>query len=265
MRCDQERLRAQRERLSAELPPVIGHRGAALHAPENTLASIEEARRLGATWVEFDVKLSADRVPFLLHDDDLPRTTDATGPAGRLAMADLAALDAGSWFSTAFAGERLPTLETVLDHLRRHAMRANIELKPTPGEGPRTAREVVALLERVWPDERTIPLLSSFDPAALATAAELAPDIPRGLLVHRSPDAVAWRRRMERCDCASLHLDHRFTRKGLLAALRREGIPVLLYTVNDGRRARSLLEAGATSIISDAPERILRAWHGSAR
>ena len=81
------------------LPPIMGHRGAAGHAPENTLAGFNAAARLGVSWVEFDVHLSSDRIPVLLHDDTLDRTTDGEGPVDDLTAEVLTSLDAGTWFS----------------------------------------------------------------------------------------------------------------------------------------------------------------------
>ena len=92
------------------LQPVIGHRGAAARAPENTLAGLRRARELGAAWVEFDVMLTADRVPVLIHDETLERTTTGRGEVARHTAAEIRALDAGGWFAPEFAGERVPTL-----------------------------------------------------------------------------------------------------------------------------------------------------------
>src|SRR3954447_15867557 len=97
-------------------PAVCGHRGASGHAPENTLVAFRRAKELGATWIEFDVQLSADGIPIILHDDTLERTTNL-GQQLRpteLTLAQLKDLDAGSWFSPEFAGEKIPTLEEVL-------------------------------------------------------------------------------------------------------------------------------------------------------
>ena len=95
-------------------PRYVAHRGAGKLAPENTLAAMREGYAHGYRMVEFDVKLSADGVPFLLHDDTLDRTTDGAGPAGALPWSALATLDAGSWHSATYAGEPLPTLRWLL-------------------------------------------------------------------------------------------------------------------------------------------------------
>ena len=112
------------------LPRLLAHRGALLHAPENTLASLRAAARLGAGWVEFDVQRSRDGRLFLLHDEELARTTDGRGLAAARAWDELAALDAGRWFDAGFAGERLPTLEQVVALCEELHLGANMEIKP---------------------------------------------------------------------------------------------------------------------------------------
>ncbi len=96
------------------LAPVVGHRGAAAHAPENTLASFRLAAEQGARMVEFDAKLSSDGVVILMHDDLLDRTTNGRGPAAAMPWSEIAALDAGSWFSDAYRGEGVPRLDQTL-------------------------------------------------------------------------------------------------------------------------------------------------------
>ena len=93
-----------------QLPKVIGHRGAAAYAPENTLASFREAKRRGASWVEFDVKLAGDGTPILMHDSSLKRTLGVDRLAAETSWAEFAKLDAGSWFDPKYAGTRIPLL-----------------------------------------------------------------------------------------------------------------------------------------------------------
>src|SRR5512142_2967244 len=111
------------------LPPVIGHRGAAAHAPENTLAGFRRAKALGCTWVEFDVRLTADGVPVLCHDPRLDRTTDRSGRVAAQTLAAIQTSDAGGWFAPVFAGERMPSLEEALLLCAELGLGANIEIK----------------------------------------------------------------------------------------------------------------------------------------
>ena len=126
-------------------PRIVAHRGGGKLAPENTLAAIDVGARYGHTMIEFDAKLSKDGQIFLLHDDNLERTSNGWGVAGELAWDDLLKVDAGSWFSREFKGEPLPLLSQVAERCRCHGMMANIEIKPTTGLGPQTGN-VVALV-----------------------------------------------------------------------------------------------------------------------
>lgn len=238
-------------------PPVIAHRGASARAPENTLAALREAARCGCRWVEFDVKLSRDGVPFVIHDDRLERTTNGRGRVRDLDAQALAKLDAGGWFDPRFAGERIPTLAEALSLLVELGLCANIEIKPCVGREQETAERVIAEVRRVWPNDQPPPLFSSFSRTALLTAKRLAPEIPRGLL--REAPGSDWAAEMQALGCRTLHLDHTQLDLGHLRRLRDAGVPVLLYTVNDPERARILLEAGASAIFTDVPDLVLAA------
>lgn len=237
------------EASALDLPKVIGHRGAAAHAPENTLASIRAARALGASWVEFDVKLTQDGIPILMHDDRLERTTDGRGRVRDRTLSGIRRLDAGVRFGFAFAGERVPTLEEALELCGGLGLGINVEIKPCPGRALETTRAALEVLRQRWAPQRPAPLISSFSHECLTLARELAPELPRGYLCGRVPRD--WRLELERYACASLHADHRRVGLRRLALLRAADVPVLLYTVNDAARARTLLAAGAAAVFTD--------------
>ena len=245
------------------LPSVIGHRGAAGCAPENTLAGLRRAKALDCRWVEFDVRLTADREPILLHDDRLARTTDGRGRAVRLPLAALRRRDAGGWFAPEFAGERVPTFAEAVALLAELELGANIELKARRGDAADTGRVVAGALDRLWPPHLPAPLLSSFLPAALAAARQRAPQFARGMLFRRVPRD--WRERAETLGCASIHADHRRLPPTIVAEIRESGYCLLAYTVNAPARARVLFNWGVTSVISDVPHIILAALEGGSR
>ena len=110
-------------------PLNIAHRGASTIAPENTIAAFRKALEVGAGGLEFDVHFSKDGVPVIIHDEKLERTTNCHGLVQDLNLAELQALDAGSWFSTEFAGVSIPTLDQVLDEYHSSDLVLNIELK----------------------------------------------------------------------------------------------------------------------------------------
>ena len=165
------------------LPTVVAHRGASAAAPENTLAAFARAAEMGARWVECDVRLTADRVPVVIHDATLDRTTDLTGAVADRTVAAIARLDAGAWFGPACLGEPVPTLQATLDAATRHGLGLNVELKAeSDAAASRTALAVVPLLA-TWPGPLVV---SSFAQPALATLARAAPALRLGLLDRKS-------------------------------------------------------------------------------
>ena len=221
------------------LPPVIGHRGAAGLAPENTLASFILAADLGCPMVEFDVRLAADGVPVVFHDDTLDRCTAERGPVAARTAAQLHLLS-------------VPTLAEVLALCRARNLMVNIEIKPDRGTEAATARAALDVAGACWPDDRPPPLISSFHRTALAEAKRIAPHWPRGLLYGRLPQN--WRRHAENLDCFSVHLDQRRLSAGRAAQLADAGLAVLAYTVNRRQRAEKLWSRGVLAVFSDRPD-----------
>ena len=238
-------------------PFWIAHRGAGKLAPENTLASFRLGAQHGYRMFECDAKLSADGVPFLMHDAALARTTNAVEklPAeasmtgGDHAWAELAQLDAGSWHSRAFAGEPLPTLENAARWCLANSHALNIEIKPTPGTERRTGEAVAALALRLWQGAKVAPLLSSFSADALQGARDGAPDLPRGLLLAAMPDG--WLQSALALGCAAVVCHHTLWNQSSVAAVQEAGLRALSYTVNDEATAQHLLELGTDGIITD--------------
>jgi len=236
-------------------PSVIGHRGAASHAPENTLAGIRKAAALGVSMIEFDAKLTADGVPILMHDDVLDRTTSGAGPVRRTPLAVIRTLDAGSWFGDAFAGEPVPTLAEALDLSLSLGLAINLEIKACRGLERETAAASLAVAGEIWPGDRPPPLISSFARDSVAAALEIAPDWPRGFLFDRRP--VNWKAAIAALKPTTLNTSHRRLKPEGVAKLKATGLPVLAYTVNDPARARALFDMGVDGVFSDAPDAIL--------
>jgi glycerophosphoryl diester phosphodiesterase len=234
------------------LPPVIGHRGAAGLAPENTLPGLEAAAAAGCTWVEVDVMVAACGTPVLHHDITLIRLEGLRARVDGLSYAELAELDPGAAFSPAFAGTRIPTLETALAAMRRFGLRPNLEIKPPPGREAATARAVVACARACWPRDLPPPLISSFRRTSLRAARDAAPDWPRGLIAQRRP--LAWRALLRELGCVSLHLGARDLKAKWVEQARAEGYAVAAYTVNDAATAAHLRAWGVDSLITDRPD-----------
>jgi glycerophosphoryl diester phosphodiesterase len=250
------------------LAPVIGHRGAAARAPENTLAGLRRAKELGCAWVEFDVRLTGDGALVLCHDSRLERTTTGHGRVSADTLAVIRGFDAGGWFAPNFAGEAVPSLEEALLLAAKLGLSANIEIKADRGRAAATGAAVAATLGRFEGGLPTV-LVSSFLRPALVALRDLAPEIPRGLLFRAVPRR--WRAIAARLGCATINADHRRLNPRLVAEIRGAGYPLLAYAVNDPQRARTLFAWGVTSVFSDVPDIILRVsageppvWHGAA-
>jgi len=234
-------------------PWLIAHRGGGRFAPENTLAAMRAGIARGFGMVEFDVKLSRDDVPFLLHDDTLERTTDGRGAAAARPFGELALLDAGSWHSAAYAGEPPPSLRAVARQTLAAGVASNVEIKPSPGLEARTGRLVAQAARELWRGAPLAPLLSSFSEEALAAARDTAPELPRALLLDDLPGD--WLARLRRHGCMALHLNHRLLDAPLAARVREAGYRLAAYTVDDPARARNLREWGVDSLFTDALDR----------
>jgi len=230
-------------------PRVVAHRGGGTLAPENTLAGLCVGSGFGHTMVEFDAKLSADNVAFLLHDDTVERTSNGRGAAAQLRYVQIAAFDAGSWCDPRFEGEHMPTLAEAAQCCRDEGLAANVEIKPCPGREGETGRIVGAETARLWRGNAVPPLLSSFSFEALAAAREAAPDLPRGLLFEQVPDD--WREQTAALGCVSLHASHRHLDEALVRSIKDAGLFILAYTVNDLERARLLASWGVDTLCTD--------------
>lgn len=230
------------------LPRVVAHRCGGALAPENTLAGLPIAAALGYRAVEFDVMLSADSTPWVIHDETLTRTTNGVGNVCDMPDVVLRTLDAGGYQHRAFAGEPLPTFEAVARQCRALGLFANVEIKPAAGFERITGEIVARKTLELW-GEAQLPLVSSFSEEALAAARRVAPQLPLGYLCVRPPED--WMRRMDEVDAYSLHCAARELDDAVLAAARAAGIPVLCFTVNDRRDAEALLNRGVSSVFSD--------------
>ncbi len=236
---------------SLAVPRIIGHRGARAVAPENTLAGIRQARRDGATWVEFDVKLTADAHAILMHDETLERTTDGRGPVAAASLEEIRRVDAGTRFGPAWRGERVPTLREALELLAELDMGLNLEIKPCPGREAETARVAMADLAAFWPAGRAPPIVSSFSADSLQVARAQAPQVALGYLVDELP--ASWDEDAKRLDCRSVHVSWRKLTRAQAAAVTTAGYTLIVWTVNERPRAKELLAWGADAVISDCP------------
>jgi len=235
-------------------PFWIAHRGAGRLAPENTLAAFRLGAAHGYRMIECDVKLSADGVPFLLHDSTLERTSNGHGIAGEQPWSALAQLDAGAWHSRGYAGEPLPTLEAVVRFCLANRLLLDIEIKPTPGVGRRTGEIVAQQVARLWTaTDLAPPLLTSFSTESLEGARAAQPGLPRGLLL----DALreGWLAAAQGLDCASIICNYALWNADAVDRVHAAGMRALSYTVNDEAVASWLSGLGTDGIVTDRVDR----------
>lgn len=235
-------------------PRWIAHRGAGRLAPENTLAAFALGVERGYRMAECDVTLSADGVPFLLHDARLERTTSGRGIAVKQRWERLALLDAGAWHGPAYAGEALPSLEALAAFAQARGLALNLELKPGPGDDARCGEFAARDAACLWAGAGVPPpLLSSFSALALAAARDAAPGLPRALLFERlAPGSLAGAQAL---GCRAIVAHHGALDAAAIATAHAAGLRVLAYTVNDRGTADRLLAAGIDGLITDAVDR----------
>jgi glycerophosphoryl diester phosphodiesterase len=229
----------------------VAHRGASGHAPENTLAAFQLALELGTDALEFDLRRTQDERLVVLHDASVNRTTNGRGRVRALALAELERLDAGSWFDLRFRGERIPTLEQVLELARPHDVRLLVEVKADARDDPGClARQAVATVRAFGLLERTSFL--SFDAGVVEMLS--GERVPAVWVVNRVPRD--WRARLRRLGAAALAPHCSAASEGLVRALHRAGYPLLVWTVDKPDEMRRLLELGVDALATNFPDRL---------
>jgi glycerophosphoryl diester phosphodiesterase len=236
-------------------PSVIGHRGAAAYAPENTCSGFEAAAGLGIKWVEFDVRLTRDKQAIVFHDEDLGRTTNGRGVISDLDWKDISQYDAGSWFDDRYSGEKIPMLENVISSLQKLKLGANVEIKASAGREYESGQLIAVFLKKHWPESLPPVLVSSFMPACILAVKEEAPDISRALIVNEIP--YDWEAKLQELGCQGLHCRHDKLNKKLAEQITGRGFSLRCFTVNNYNRAELLFKWGVESVFTDYPDRIL--------
>jgi glycerophosphoryl diester phosphodiesterase len=241
------------QRLRVVAPVLIAHRGYRKRYPENTLAAFAAAFDAGARMVELDVTLTRDRRVVVLHDDTLDRTTDGCGQVRDFTLDELKQLDAGRWFTPRFAGERLPTLEEVLELCADRGM-VNIEIKAGAFEVGRPAdaieEQILSAVAERGMGGRV--LISSFETRFLARIADRANAPAVGVLTERRTGSDPLKL-CKRLRAFSWHPDFRSVTSARVRAMHAAGIMVLPYTVNRPEDFRILLQMGVDGVFTDDP------------
>lgn len=232
-------------------PLIIGHRGAAGHAPENTMASFWLAHEFGAHAVELDTTLSKDGELVVIHDDTLDRTTDGKGAVSEMTVKELKQYDAGRWYHPRFEGERIPTLEEVLLQLPEHFI-VDIEIKgSSDGKLEERLAQLLVQCNRV----ETV-FVCSFRHKSLHYLKRLLPEVKVGLgYTADVVDHIVFANNFT-LPLYSLHPHHALIGLHEIRAAVEQNIEVYPYTVNDPETMKALIAAGASGIITDYPDRM---------
>jgi glycerophosphoryl diester phosphodiesterase len=232
---------------------VIAHRGASGHAPENTLAAFRKAVSQGAAFLETDLQLSRDAHFVAIHDATVDRTTGGHGAVHDLTLAELRRLDAGSWFGSEFAGERIPTLEEILDFSKKHDVVFYLELKPSGSWGGEHA--LIGALRESGEIPRAVVI--SFDAEILESLRKIEPTLMTGLLYEGQIEKPV--ERAVEIGARQLAVRGDLVTPALLAAARKKDLQVVCWTVNHPAHMRLLIDAGVDGIMSDYPDRLVAA------
>ncbi len=253
----------------ASLPLILGHRGASTHAPENTLAAFARALSDGADGIEFDVRLSRDGIPVVIHDATLTRTGSIDRPVSDLTASELQQIDVGSWFARdnpnrpTFVDEKLPTLTQVFELFRTNNGLLYIEMKCDRNEGPALAAAVVSLSRSSRIAERVV--VESFDHTAIAAVKRIDSGIRTAALFEpRLTRPISTVRRLKMVDTTlaveadEIALHHTLAGARVIEKAKRAGLDVVVWTVDDRNwigRARTL---GVKALIANDPAMMLR-------
>jgi glycerophosphoryl diester phosphodiesterase len=229
---------------------VIAHRGASGHAPENTFAAFQRAVELGATFIETDLHVTRDGRFVAIHDSTVDRTTNGSGQVHNFTLAELRQVDAGLWFDRDFMGERIPTLEEILEFSRKHDVVFYLELKYPAVLG--MDHSLVAAFQKMQSAPRTVVI--SFDPATLTPLRRLDPSVMTGLLVEEAkPDCI-----QATLDLGARQLCPKISSvtPALVEHAHRADLQVVTWTANSAEQMRAMIAANVDGIMTDFPDRL---------
>lgn len=236
-------------------PRILAHRGGGTLAPENTLAGLQRGIGFGFRAIEFDVMLARDGVPVVMHDPYLGRTVSGAGHVFDYDAHELARMDAGSWFGADYRGEPVPLFVEFAQYCKAQGIWMNIEVKPARGFDRETGETVARITRAMFADDiaegrlERVPLLSSFSLAALESARDAAPDLPRAFLMSELPPG--WEPLARSVEASAIHANHKHLSPALAKAVRDAGFGLFCYTVNEPARARELLDWGVEAFCTD--------------
>ena len=236
------------------LPKIIGHRGAKGLAPENTLSSIIKAFSFGIKFVEVDVQISKDKVPLLLHDYNVDRTTNGKGQCRNFTFEELLILDAGSWFDKKFKNEKILSLKECINYIKYNERGINIEIKSRKDHSKQSVEAISKIFNETKYELNCF--FSSFDILSLKLLQNNIPMIPRGFLIDKSNNK-SLNDILEICsrfDCFSIGLDIEIIDYEMIKFFKKNNLTITTFTVNNNKAAKNMFDLGVDSIFTDRPD-----------
>jgi len=239
------------------VPLIIGHRGASAVAPENTMAAFREAITVGAHGIEFDVRLTSDGMPVVIHDSTLRRTGGVNQRVAALSWQELSEVDVGSWFRPgSFANETVPSLRELFDLFQSNNASLYLEMKcDSPAEYRPLAEACCQLINEYAFKERVV--VECFELAALKVLKEIDSEIKTAALFDRVFTDQSVIARATEIGAMAVALHHRLARKNLIEKSKEAGFHVAVWTVDDPAWVQRAREIGIDALITNDPARML--------
>lgn len=238
---------------------IFAHRGIPTLAPENTMKAFQAVVDNGLNWIETDLSITKDEDVFIIHDDKLDRTTDQTGSIETVDNEVVAEADAGSWYSDKFTGEKIPTLDQLIEFLNQNKLNANIELKGVVGDDANYLADKLVLkfskaLRKLYDDIELI--ISSFNPIMLEKMFKLNPELKYAVLFDHQAIGEDWNLIMQACHAKIIHPDDRELTQERIKLMKQYHYQINVWTVDDKKRAQQLLDWGVDGIFTNKADQM---------
>lgn len=234
-------------------PIIYAHRGASAICPENTMIAFKKAVELGSTGIECDVQMTKDGVLIICHDEYLERTTDGKGLLKDYTLAELQKLDAGSWMDKKFAGEKLPTLDELLEFVKKTGILLNIELKNGIIEYSGLEERVITAVKSF--DLANKVIVSSFNHESVHRFKQMTTDIKAGIL-YMEPLYRVWEY-LEKIGCECAHPYLQAINPSIAQEMKKRSYIINTFTVDSPDFAKRMIEMGVDGMITNYPDKIL--------
>lgn len=230
---------------------IVGHRGAAALAPENTLSAIKKAAEAGISWIEIDTQLTADCIPVVFHDETIDRCTNGNGKLANYTLSQLKLLDTGSWFGPEFVNERIATLAEVFELCSQLNISINLELKVHNEDQviPLVKEVADVIASSAFKPEKL--LLSSFSIQAVKECQHVLSNIRRGYITEEK--TISYLKKVKLLNLYSVHVDYTVLDKNMANLIKDSGYVLNVWTLNDPTKVDALHDMGVDNIITDDP------------